>query len=316
MPKKKRSRKEAAEASKPKKITTGKKKPDLDRRFDKTQLKETGHGQTVHRDYAAHFFRWSWAKNWGGPGAKMLDVGCGQDQPMIKVLCNSLSTKPDLWVGVDLNKIKKKSGCKWARVYDEFNVVDHGHHLKKFDDGIDFTVASCFEVIEHMHKDDGRRLLRNLRDLIEPLEGRILLSTPNYDGKHMAANHIHEYYEAELQELIESVGLEVVGKHGTFMNKNVLKKVCSKQEWELLLELNKFHSYENLATFMAPKFPSHSRNIAWILKRAEGSKCQGWYYRESIRKAKIKKEKNDRAGEKELELDKSQYKKEVEKESE
>ncbi len=284
---KKRSRKAAKEASK-KKSAPGKKKPDLNRRFDKTQLKSSGHGRTVHRDYAAHFFRWGWAKNWGGPGAKLLDVGCGQEQPMINVLANSLSSKPDLWVGVDLNKIKKKSGCKWARVYDEFNVVDHGHHLLKFDHGADFTMISCFEVIEHMHKPDGKKLLMNMRDLIEPKEGRILLSTPNYDGKHMAANHIHEYFEDELQELIEECGLEIVGKYGTFMNKNSLKKVATPEEWALVEELSEFHSYEVLSTFMAPKYPSESRNIAWILKRAEGSKCQRKYMRRSIKNAGIR----------------------------
>ena len=269
----------------------GRRKQNLDRRFDQTQLKSTGHGQTVHRDYAAHFFRWGWATKFIGHGSRVLDVGCGQEQPLVRVLGHHIARIPELYVGVDLNKIPKKTGVAWTRIYDEFNFVDNGAALIRFDHGSDFTVATCFEVIEHMHKKDGIRMLKNLRDLMDPTKDHeILLSTPNFNGK-AAANHIHEYTESELRETIVGAGLEVVRQHGTFSNWNDMKKVVTPEELKLIEELKEFYSWDVLSCFLAPKYPAASRNIAWILRRAKGSKCQPAYMRDSMRKAGVKVEK-------------------------
>ena len=307
---KKLSRKEAKKLAaggiKQRKVVgPGQRQPDLDRRFDKTQLKSTAHGKLVHRDYAAHYFRWGWAANWAGKGARILDVGCRQEQPLVRILSHKIGDVPEIYVGIDLNKIQKKTGIKWANIYDEFNVIEDGHHLLKFDHGTDFTLAACFEVIEHMHKKDGRRLLKNMRDLIHPTEGRILLSTPNYDGKRMAANHIHEYREDELQDLIEECGLEVERKHGTFMDFNAFKKCATDEEKALIAELRGFHSWEVLCTFLAPKYPSQSRNIAWVLKRAKGSKVQKSFIRKSTKKAGLEYESDDRPSKEEQEMKQS-----------
>lgn len=270
----------------------GKRQQNLDRRFDQTQLKSTGHGQTVHRDYAAHFFRWGWATKFIDNESRVLDIGCGQEQPLVRVLGHHMAHVPELYVGVDLNKIKKKSGNAWVRVYDEFNFVDHASKLTRFDHGTDFTVATCFEVIEHMHKADGLKMLKNIRDLMSPTKDHvILLSTPFYDGKKMAANHIHEYTEEELRETIEKAGLEVVRQHGTFASWNDMKRAVTKDELALLEELKQFHSWDVLACFMAPKYPKASRNIAWVLRRAKGATIQKGFGRSTAIRAGMKYER-------------------------
>ena len=67
------------------------------RRFDQTQLKGSALGYMVHRDYAAHFFRWGWATRFIKAGARVLDLGCGQEQPLAKVLIPRLTYVPKLY---------------------------------------------------------------------------------------------------------------------------------------------------------------------------------------------------------------------------
>lgn len=240
----------------------GTKKQNLDRRFDQTQLREAGHGQRVHRDYAAHFFRWGYAGRFVKKGMRVLDVGCGQDLPLMKTLSSSLNTVPELYVGVDLNTVKPTKN-KWAMIYDEFNFIDD------YDQIVDvgcFDVATCFEVIEHMHPCDGERLLQALFAALKD-DGVLLLSTPVYNGRKMAANHIHEYLRDELRELIEACGFCVDRTHGTFASWPEIKQVITAEERALYEELNQYYSHDVLSCFLAPKYPEASRNIIWILRK-------------------------------------------------
>lgn len=244
----------------------GSKPQDLDRRYDTTQLHENGHGQRVHRDYAAHFFRWGWASRFVRPGTRVLDVGCGQDLPLVKILTASLSTVPAAYVGIDLNKIRRTTTIKWVEtVRDQFDFPGGGWREIKKEHEL-FDLISCFEVIEHMHEDSGKNLLVGMRECLAD-DGKILLSTPVYDGRKMAANHIHEYKVEELQTLIESVGLEVVERFGTFASWNAVRRVCTESERQLLDETGRFYGGDVLACFLAPKYPDASRNNAWVLKK-------------------------------------------------
>ena len=56
------------------------------RDYDTTQLHEAGHGRTLHRDYSAHFFRWSFARRFVSVKDNVLEVGCGEDKPLSKIL--------------------------------------------------------------------------------------------------------------------------------------------------------------------------------------------------------------------------------------
>jgi hypothetical protein len=53
-----------------------------DREFDTTQLHMAGHGKTLHRDYSAHFWRWSFARRFITAKHNVLEVGCGEDKPL------------------------------------------------------------------------------------------------------------------------------------------------------------------------------------------------------------------------------------------
>jgi 2-polyprenyl-3-methyl-5-hydroxy-6-metoxy-1,4-benzoquinol methylase len=246
-----------------------KKHPHTDRgerRFDQTQLTESAKAMTVHRDYAAHWFRWGFAHRFHKKGVRSLEVGCGQDQPLIKVLCHSQAHVPSLHVAVDLNAIKKKTAIAWVRTHDEFNFVDDWKKLGKEHGLATFDVVTCFEVIEHMSKPDGRRLLAGIHALLKK-GGTALVSTPVYNEKHMAANHLHEYRFQELQEELEAAGFVVRSVHGTFMTSQAIKRVCTKEERALVDELSAFYSWDVLANFLAPKYPAAASNCCWVLSK-------------------------------------------------
>jgi len=250
----------------------GKRLQNLDRRFDQTQLKSTHHGKVVHRDYAAHFFRWGYATTYVHQGeTRILDIGCGQECPMARQLTKSVSSVPQIYVGVDLNKIQKKPGTAWTNVEDEFNFIDdHEELAAKY--GRRFDLVTCFEVIEHMHRRDGLKLLGAVRALCSS-DANFLLSTPVYNGRKMAANHIKEYTVQELTDLIEESGCwKVERRFGTFASWNDLKKVMTSHERGLYEELHRYYDHDVLSCFLAPKYPDASRNNVWLLKPTNGAR--------------------------------------------
>jgi SAM-dependent methyltransferase len=257
-----------------------------DRRFDKTQLRIGGHGRTVHRDYLAHALRWGfvaeeieragkvvdyvegialrygWVQRNIPQGQKVLDIGCGQDQPLLYVL--GARNYPKTYVGVDLNRISKKSNVKWATIYDQFDFVNRSAEL--FEKHGKFNVATCFEVAEHMEPPDFKQLLLNVLNLLED-DGTFYLSTPVFNGM-AAANHIHEYRIDELTEVLESAGFKIKAKYGTFASKTDLYHVLKPEERELFDKLWGWFGNEVMATILAPLYPDHSRNICWVLQKA------------------------------------------------
>lgn len=245
----------------------GTRKQNLDRRFDQTQLRQSMHGTLVHRDYAAHFFRWGFASNFIAKdrSTRILDVGCGQDLPLIRVIIGNINALPSAYVGVDLNRLEKKYNIGWIEsLYDEFSFVDRWKELKRTHAA--FDLVTCFEVIEHMHEKDGYQLLAGVRNLMAP-GATFLLSTPVYDGKKMAANHIHEYTVKELESTVKRAGFVIKQRFGTFASWNTLKKVITPEEKKLVETLNQYYSHDVLSCFLAPKYPDASRNNTWVLER-------------------------------------------------
>jgi len=238
------------------------------RRFDKTALTHKSHGEFVHRDYLAHCLRWGWAAKMIKLGQSVLDVGCGVEAPLAVVLSNTNFVHGGQYVGVDMNrKIRQGGGRGWCRVIPEFDFTARYKELGLFD------IVTNFEVIEHMPKTDGPVLLRAMRECLKP-GGRLLLSTPVFNGK-AARNHTgpegpREYTVRELQEAIESSGLRVVERRGTFASYHPIKKVLTPAHLEVYEELREFFGDDLMACFLAPLYPDASRNCFWVLERTTG----------------------------------------------
>lgn len=234
--------------------------PREERRFDQTQLREAKFRYRVHRDYAAHFFKWGFATRLIKPTDRVLEVGCGQDLPLVNVLAMGPRYTPASYLGVDLNNLN--AHCPpWAATRGKFNFVDDYLELATEEA---YTMGVCIEVIEHMNEEDGLRLLEGFHTLLTD-DGTLLLSTPVFNGR-AAKNHVHEYTVPELQAAFRHTGWEVMERYGTFASYPDLKKVVTDEHREVLEGLRAFYSDEVTACFLAPLYPDHSRNNVWVLK--------------------------------------------------
>lgn len=251
-----------------------------DRDFDTTQLRaDAVAGKSMSRDYSAHFFRWSFARRFIGADDDVVEVGCGQDTPLMKILTLPMVRQVRTYVGVDMNRVKPV-GTHDIHLVGEFDFTKRHKELRRYA-AKGFDVAIHLEVIEHMKVEHGRRLLRGLRELLKP-GGRMLMSTPCYDGKRHAANHIHEYTVPELHRAVEKAGFRVERRFGTFMD---IKHVG--RELPTSLEAEEKHSKEELrqavllvrralepyfeghavSNIFGPLYPDHARNNLWICTR-------------------------------------------------
>lgn len=250
------------------------------RDYDTTQLREAGHGRTLHRDYSGHFWRWSFARRFITAKDNVLEVGCGEDRPLSKILTGGAAGHVNRYVGVDLNKLKP-SGSQRLDFHGEFNFNDRYKELLKgeFKDGFDVVVH--YEVIEHMKVEHGTKLLKAAFACLKP-GGVMLMSTPCYDGVRHAANHIHEYTVPELQKATEKAGFEVERRFGVFMDIKHIGKQAPEaagstagiytgemhQAVKLVRKgLEEYFDNDAISCIFAPLYPDHARNNLWVCRK-------------------------------------------------
>lgn len=243
------------------------------REFDQTQLHETQHGRSLHRDYSAHFWRWSFARRMITANDTVLEVGCGQDRPLSKILTGGAAAHVKQYVGVDLNKVKS-SDSQRLTFMGEFNFVNRWKELAALPaakpNGFDVVVH--FEVIEHMHLKYGLPFLKACYALLKP-GGVMLMSTPCYDGKRHAANHIHEYTVKELQTVTQKAGFVIEERFGTFMDIKHIGKPCGHSQFtqeaiEHVSELlTRYYDNDAISCIFAPLYPDQARNNLWVCRK-------------------------------------------------
>lgn len=251
-----------------------------DRDYDTTQLHEAGHGRTLHRDYSAHFWRWSFARRFITAKHNVLEVGCGEDKPLSKILTGGAAAHVNHYTGVDLNKLKP-SNSQRLQFLGEFNFVErYKELLKARPEGFDVVVN--YEVIEHMKVEHGANLLKAMFAATKP-GGVLLLSTPVYDGKRHAKNHIHEYTAPELQTAIEKSGYVIERRFGTFMDIKHIGKVEPQipgTDGKKMLDaiklvrqgLEQYFDSDAISNIFGPLYPDHARNNLWVCRKAADGK--------------------------------------------
>jgi len=233
---------------------------DPNRKFDKTSLHETAHGTWIHRDYGAHYFRWGFTGRFVTNATEVLDVGCGPEFALVKALTMPRNTVPKCYVGVDMNKAPRKPIVRqWSEYHWEFDFTARFKELKQ-----KFDLITNFEVIEHMHKEDGEKLLAAMRACLKP-DGMILLSTPVFNG-HAAANHLHEWEIPELDAAIHRAKLKTVRRFGTFAQLPKIRKAATPEDWSVYKRLSEYYGAEVMACFLAPLYPDVSSNNVWMIK--------------------------------------------------
>lgn len=249
------------------------------RDFDQTQLRlNGGAARTLHRDFSAHFFRWSFARRIIKKTDHVLEIGCGQDQPLKRVLFESAGGPlAASYIGVDLNPLKP-SGNQHVMLLGatDFTSPAGYRNVTESSPTGGFDVVVHLEVIEHMKVEHGAKLLKHCYQALKP-GGLLIMSTPVYDGKRHAANHIHEYTVEELQKAVEKAKFKVERRFGTFMDVRHIGKAPStmypqgpeergaiKQVRDALA-----HYFDNdaLANIFGPLYPDHARNNLWLCRK-------------------------------------------------
>ena len=239
------------------------------RDYDTTQLHEAGHGRTLHRDYSAHFFRWSFARRFVSAKDHVLEVGCGEDKPLSKILTGGAAAHVASYVGVDMNKLKP-SNSQRLKFLGEFNFVERWKEVQALrPEGYDVVVS--MEVIEHVNSKFHLKFMKAIYDVLKP-GGRALISTPAYDGVRMAANHIYELTVDELNSLSRKAGFKVTRRFGTFtdikhIGKTETDRCSTKAVAEVRKALAEYFDNDAISNIFGPLYPEHARNNLWVLEK-------------------------------------------------
>lgn len=220
----------------------------------------------LHRDYIAHCFRWTHAakiiqrmKN-----AIILDVGCGKEMPFPKLIYSS-KLRPTHYVGLDvgdwpLPEMLEKVTFPCDKLVGDIADCD------SFED-LGFTAApnliTCFEVMEHVEWEHCLRSLSAMKK-IAALDCTLLISTPCYNLKDVADNHVNEMTYQAFGSALEHCGWAIRGHWGTFASQRDYKALLIEGGYEDLF--NVMHNYYDsnvLSVIFAPLYPSRSRNVIW-----------------------------------------------------
>ena len=218
----------------------------------------------IHRDYAAHFFRWSVVLRYVKRGYKVADIGCGNG-----ILAQTLYTnkfKPELYYGVDIRPraIDQLLNRQLNFPVDaEVMDIREDFFPEEYIDYFDLVVS--FEVLEHFERDHAEHVLENIKSIMKP-GATLLLSTPNYNFKSKAANHVWEYDENELENLLDKM-FEIAYKFGTFASKADIYPVMTEDQQKTYDELKNYYDSNAMSVIFAPLYPSQSRNILWVCKK-------------------------------------------------
>ena len=241
-----------------------------DRDYDFRRFNHHNAKKALSRDYTAAFFRWSCVRRHVSSNDDVLDVGCGFDHPVLDILTRSRAVGMNTYCGIDACEIKKSNNLR-VTLKSDFNFVERWQELLRPEpDRYDAVI--CFEVIEHMRKEFGEKLLRGCFELLRR-GGKMLLSTPVYDGRKQYFNHVHEYTINELLILLEKTGFIIKQRHGTLMNLRFLKKSSGLDEVTadavrvISNELKKYFDNDALSCIFAPMFPDYARLNVWVCEK-------------------------------------------------
>lgn len=246
----------------------------------------------IHRDYIAHCLRWSHVAKHINKGnlyktAQILDIGCGVDLPLAKLLYSSRLIVKN-YVGVDYNNTEKfdlspfHTGKMPVNVYGGMDAaVDitpdpSGGYSIMADIYPGPDVVTCFEVLEHVEPEHTVRILRTIYSLLNETmhdgSGRstyAFISTPCYDEQTgAAANHVNEITYEVLGAVIEALGFKIVGVWGTFASQKdyrdqFIKDYNGAAIWA---KLNEYYDSNYMATVFAPLYPHLARNCLWQIR--------------------------------------------------
>ena len=253
---------------------------DPGRTIDKTHLSidQAEDRGFIHRDYLAHCFRWSHVVKHLGKKklykkAKIIDIGCGKEIPLLKTLYTMKMT-PRVYQAIDVNtinfqdihrKIIEKMGDNNFYLEEE---TDFSEDLSSFPTLTNPHIITCFEVLEHNAPDKVIKILDNIHKIANK-DTTIFISTPVFNGK-AAANHINEMPYEIMEGLLKTREFDIIHRYGTFASQKEIEPVLyetGSNDLTIAYEyLKDYYDSNILSCFLAPLFPKYSRNVLWEVR--------------------------------------------------
>jgi hypothetical protein len=241
----------------------------------------------LHRDYITHCLRWSYVAMMMHRGSRykttrILDVGCGSDLPLPRLLhSNRLLCE---YVGVDYNDASKFYERNWGSM----DVTTYGstifpRNLSIKKDGT-YTVGegqrrhrlpnliTCFEVLEHVEAKHAVAMIKGFHRMAVKGGAEVVLSTPCWNVKSTAKNHVNEMKHAALGFVLEEAGFEVMHNYGTFASISDYRDALFAKYPGIEPFFNACRDYHDtnvLANMFCSPFPELSRNSIWHLRPAK-----------------------------------------------
>ena len=241
------------------------------REIDKTHLSvdQAEERGFLHRDYIAHCLRWSHiVKHLQNKykTARILDIGCGKETPLIKTLYTMRMT-PEMYTGVDMNKLPRQPIHEKIseKMSHEFQLLGETDWSLPQPQTIETpTLITCLEVLEHVTPDKVLGIIGNIK-LVSDSTTDIFISTPCFNGK-AAANHINEMTYEFMWDLMRK-HFQVYDHWGTFASQRDIEPQIKGEDLQWAYEsLKSYYDSNLISVLFAPLFPKYSRNVIWHLK--------------------------------------------------
>lgn len=237
----------------------------------------------IHRDYIAHCFRWSHVvkrlmQRHSYVGAHLIDIGCGKDQPLPRLLYSNKMTGFN-WTGIDINRMEFHPSLVTAYNNDRIGISMHDECDASKLDAAELIYGQgdygiCYECLEHMQPYIAYRMLMNWKNLFK--EGaELFVSTPVFNGS-AAANHINEMGRKTLGAAFEAHGFTILGSYGTFASQSELYPHMTSEERDVWRGLSDYYDSNVLSTIFAPLHPEGSRNVLWHLLNKPTTQPKFW----------------------------------------
>ena len=248
--------------------------------YNKTQLNPIAAVDRIisHRDQWAHLHRFYFVIKLfrAQDKPKILDFGCGSGEMFELFYRNRYN--PTKYLGLDIRtsaiaKNKEKFASQIKSRDLDFKVADlcSAEQVNAAVPIEDWDVITCFEVIEHVGKDNTEKLLKNIKAQCSK-DTMVLISTPNYDpkvgaaGNHVIDGVVGEWDHDELNALLEK-HFTIEKEFGTFASIKDYKDTLTPAQNEVYDLVSQYYDVSMLSVFFAPMIdPKLARNTIRVLK--------------------------------------------------
>lgn len=244
--------------------------------YNTTQLDpETSFERHVyHRDQFAHYLRWTHVLKNAKIGMNILDVGCGTGNLLEVFYRNKFRGNEYLGLEYRASTVTKSKYKYYQVDWADFKQCDITKENQNWQpkDNKGWDIICCFEVLEHVGKDNVEKVLQNIYNNMSN-KTKCFISTPCYDpivgpaNNHVVNGVIGEMTFNELKEKLLKTGFKIEKVYGTFASIKDYKDKLQGWQLEMYNHLKEYFDVNILANLMAPFFPEQSRNCMWILSK-------------------------------------------------